>query len=116
MSRLNELRTASARDTARLAEMHITAAGRTHNAQELDEIQDLEIAISSYTRNIEAAERQAAREPAPAVPVPLRPVMASAAPRISGGPAVLTRTTQEQRNGDRFEGQAWARINLARIK
>jgi hypothetical protein len=29
--------------------------------------------------------------------------------------AVLTRTTQQQRNGDQFEGQSWARMNLARI-
>lgn len=34
---------------------------------------------------------------------------------VSGAPAVLTRTTQAQRNGDRFQGQTWARIQLAKL-
>ncbi|HEV7608545.1 MAG TPA: phage major capsid protein [Steroidobacteraceae bacterium] len=32
-----------------------------------------------------------------------------------GAPAVLTKTTQAQRNGDSFKGQSWARMNLAKI-
>jgi HK97 family phage major capsid protein len=79
-------------------------------AQVADEAEE-----TSVSRHIGFLERMEAREQATAQ-VAIQAQVATAEParpRVVNAPAVLTRTTQAQRNGDKFKGQSVARFAIA---
>src|SRR5688572_6282185 len=87
----------------------ISTESRTLTDAEIGQIDALDGQLAS----LEASERVLVQQERHASALASEP----ARPRgISGkAPAVLTKTTQAQRNGDKFQGQTWARIHLAKL-
>lgn len=104
------------------------AAGRTLGDDESAEINALDVDLASIDRTIRDAETVAAAV------ANARPVEQPALARVAGAwggmsamapggiraaapvaPAVLTKTTQAQRNGDRFAGETYTKYICARI-
>jgi HK97 family phage major capsid protein len=114
MTRLEKLRARLAVIVARLAEIQTAAAegeGRTLSDQEATEVSGLEAEETQVKRDIGFEERMIARAQASAQPVAQRPVVAAQ----SLAPVMLTKTTQAQRNGDRWQGQSGTRMALCRV-
>jgi hypothetical protein len=112
---LAQIQAEKARATARLNALAaiITNESRTLSIAEVNEEIQLAAELSSLEQSERVLMEHDARNVAP-VAQRASGVVTSVSGRPSA-PAVLTRTTQAQRNGDAFEGQSWARINLAKI-
>jgi hypothetical protein len=90
----------------------IEQTGNTLSTAEVNEVCQLnaeQSALDASELAILDRDRRAAAAAQPAKPRGVASVPGAA-------PAVLTRTTQAQRNGDAFAGQSFARINLARLR
>jgi hypothetical protein len=91
---------------------------RTITDDEATEHSNLWAESIGLEKTLKTMDNQAAHASA-AASVPVRsnamPRGIRAASFNPGAPAVLTRTTQAQRNGDKFQGQTWARIHLAKL-
>lgn len=95
----------------------VDAEGRTHSAEEVTEESVLTAEDDSLKASQGILERAAARTAAAVAPVVQRASGAIiAVGNRPAAPAVLTRTTAEQRNGDKFKGQSWARLRLAGLR
>jgi len=117
---------------ARLVEIHARQAalaaiivdeGRTLSDAEVSESDTLDTEAKSLEATDRFLARQSERLAAAATahlePVAQRQSGAIPAAIRANAPAVLTRTTQAQRNGDKFAGQSWmmlvrAQVNVAR--
>jgi hypothetical protein len=97
----------------------IETEARTLTDAEVSESETLEAEDASLAKSQNALEKQAARVAAQAALAaqPARPRGTPATPSqpAAAAPAVLTKTTQQQRNGDRFQGESWARMRMAQI-
>jgi hypothetical protein len=110
--------------SARLAAIAslVEVESRTLTDAEINETTTLEAEDKSAQATEEMLERQAARVAASAaqasVPVPAQPrgIPAAIATARPAAPTILTKTTAAQRNGDKFQGQTWARIHLAKLR
>lgn len=90
--------------------------GRTLTEAETAEATTLETEDAAAANTERFLNRQAER--AATAPAQLQPVQqrqSGTAITLKGAPAVLTRTTQEQRNGDKFKGQTGLRMAVARL-
>jgi len=94
----------------------VETESRTLTTEEVNEITTLEGEDAALNETQGVLERQAARVAAqaaaqaePARPRGVAPVAIPAAPTV-------LRTTREQRNGDAFPGQSFARLQLARLR
>lgn len=112
---LQTIQAEKARATARLNALAaiITNENRTLSTAEVNEEIQLAAELSSLEQSERVLMEQSARS---ATPVTQRASGVVRNAIVPGqAPAVLTRTTQAQRNGDKFLGESWAKINMARI-
>jgi hypothetical protein len=89
---------------------------RTLTEAEVSESTTLENEDKSLADTQAVLEKQAARVAANAAPAKPRGVPSEPGRPAAAAPAVLTKTTQAQRNGDKFKGQTWSRIQLAKLR
>jgi hypothetical protein len=122
---LEQIRRRGAEVSARLAALAavVQREGRTLSPTEVRENESLEREFETLAEDERAAAlqlhpvheygnaRPRIANVDPATLIPVRPRGAS-----MGAPAVLSRTTAAQRSGDSFEGQSFARIQLARLR
>jgi hypothetical protein len=101
----------------------VETEARTLTTDEVNEHNTLEAEDTDLGNTQGILERQAERTAAAAQAItaqasqPARPRTIPSTPAaVIASPAVLTRTTQAQRNGDQFQGQTWARIHLAKLR
>ena len=104
---LDQLRARKAQINSRLSAIAaaITTEGRTLSSAEVHEHTQLNAELASLDQTetflVDQETRAAALSARPVGPL--------------NAPNVLTKTTQQQRNGDRFKGESWARLRLATI-
>lgn len=111
---IEAIRAQQARVTARLGALAaiIEDESRTLSTAEVNEEVQLTAELSSLDQSERVLLENGARNAAPVAQRASGSVRGAVAPRQS--PAVLTHT-RAQLNGDAWEGQSWARINLAKI-
>jgi hypothetical protein len=91
---------------------------RTLSTEEVTESETLDaedVSLAATQAVLEKAAARAARDAVPATQRAAGSLTANGGRLITGAPSVLTKTTREMRAGDKFKGESWAKLNLARI-
>lgn len=106
--------------SARLAVLAslMASENRTLTPAEVSESDTLEAEDTALAASDRFLERQEQRTLAQATPVAQRPVAATQVRRDGSAiqaPAVLTKTTQAMRNGDKWKGQSGYRLHMAKV-